>query len=246
MRTPRCKPQPTQNLAQSQAVAGRVVQQLGLRQSVASFQAAYTVRIITDTVLAINVGAPSSAEAVRRASAVATAFLQYRAQYMRAQEQQLLTQLDEQYNAAQQSLNSINAQISQLSSQPSSPAQQTKLNNLLTQRGNENQIEQYVTGAKATAKTATAAVVANSQVLNSATPIPHSHLKGAALYVAGGLLGGLLAGMAIVIISALVSDRLRRRDDVAGSGRTGKAQCRHLAQASLATRSAVAGGQAEP
>ena len=204
-----------QNLAQSQAVAGRVVQQLGLRQSVGSFQAAYTVGIITDTVLAINVGAPSSAEAVRRASAVATAFLQYRAQYMRAQEQQLLTELDEQYNAAQQSLNSINSQISQLSSQPSSPAQQTKLNNLLTQRGNENQIEQYVTGARATAKTATAAVVANSQVLNSATPIPHSHLKGAALYVAGGLLGGLIAGMAIVIISALVSDRLRRRDDVA-------------------------------
>ena len=32
-----------QNLAQSQAVAGRVVKQLGLQQSVASFQAAYTV-----------------------------------------------------------------------------------------------------------------------------------------------------------------------------------------------------------
>ena len=212
---PAVQAQTDANLAQSQAVAGRVVQQLGLKQSVASFQAAYTVGIITDTVLAINVGAPSSAEAVQRASAVATAFLQYRAQYMRAQEQQLLTELDQQYNAAQQSLNSINSQISQLSPQPSSSAQQAKLNNLLTQRGNQNQIEQYVTGTRATAKTTTAAVVANSQVLNSATPLPRSHLKGTALYVVGGLFGGLAVGMAIVIIAALVSDRLRRRDDVA-------------------------------
>ena len=57
------------NLAQSQAVAGQVVKKLGLQQSVASFQAAYTVTIVTDTVLAINVGAPSSADAVQRASA---------------------------------------------------------------------------------------------------------------------------------------------------------------------------------
>ena len=143
------------NLAQSQAVAGRVVQQLGLQQTVASFQAAYTVATVSDTVLTLNVGAPTSAEAVRRVSALAAAFLQYRAQYMRAQEQQLLTDLDEQYSAAQQQLISINAQISQLSAEPSSPAQQTKLNNLITQRGNQDQIEQYVTGAKATAKTTT-------------------------------------------------------------------------------------------
>ena len=214
---PAVEAQTDQNLAQSQAVAGRVVKQLGLPQSVASFQAAYTVTIITDTVLAINVGAPSSAEAVRRASAVATAFLQYRAEYMRAQEQQLLTELDQQYNAAQQQLNSINTQISQLSSQPSSSSQQAKINNLLTQRGNEDQIEQYVTGTRATTKTSTNTVVANSQVLNSATPLPRSHLKGAALYVVGGLFGGLVAGIAIVIISALVSDRLRRRDDVAAA-----------------------------
>lgn len=203
------------NLAQSQAVAGRVVQQLGLKQTVASFQAAYTVAIATDTVLIFNVGAPSSADAVREVSALTEAFLQYRAQYMRAQEQRLVTDLDQQYSAAQQQLSSINTQISQLSAEPSSPGQQAKINNLMTQRGNQDQIEQYATGAKATAKTTTDAVVANSQVLNSATALPRSHLKGPALYVGGGLIGGLVAGMAIVIISALVSDRLRRREDIA-------------------------------
>ena len=203
------------SLASSQAVAQRVVQQLGLHQTVASFQAAYTVTAITDTVLILNVGAPSSAEAVRRVSALAEAFLQYRARYMRAQEQQLVTDLDQQFSAAQQQLNSINAQISQLSAHPSSPDQQTEINNLEGQRGNQAQIEEYVTGAKATAKTTTDAVVANSELLNSATALPRSRTKGPALYVGGGLLGGLAAGMAIVIVSALVSDRLRRRGDVA-------------------------------
>ncbi len=203
------------NLAESQAVAGQVVKKLGLQQSVASFQAAYTVTIITDTVLAINVGAPTSADAVQRASAVANAFLQYRAEYMRAQQQQLVSELDQQYNAAQQQIDSINAQISQLPSSASSPADQAELNKLETERGDQAQIEQYVSQTKATTKTTTESIIANSQVLDSATPIPRSHVKGAALYVAGGLFGGLALGAIIIIISALVSDRLRRRDDVA-------------------------------
>ena len=205
------------NLAQSQTVAGQAVKQLGLHQTVSSFQAAYSVAIISDTVLTFNVGAPTSAEAVRRASALATAFLQYRAQYMRAQYQQLVTELDQQYNAAQQQLNSINAQISQLGSQSSSPAQQAKLNSLLTQRSAQNQIVQYATGTKATAKTSTNTVIADSEVLNSATPIPRSKIKSAGLYVVGGFFGGLAVGLAIVVISALVSDRLRRRDDIAAA-----------------------------
>ena len=120
---PAVESQTDANLAQSQAVAGRVVQQLGLKQTVASFQAAYTVAVVTDTVLTLNVGAPiKRGGGAVEASALATAFLQYRAKYMRAQQQQLLTDLDQQYSAAQQQLNSINAQISQLSAEPSSPS----------------------------------------------------------------------------------------------------------------------------
>jgi hypothetical protein len=46
-------------------------------------------------------------------------------------------------------------------------------------------------------------------------PVKHSLVKGAGLYAAGGLIGGLALGMAIVIIGATTSDRLRRRDDIA-------------------------------
>ena len=38
-------------------------------------------------------------------------------------------------------------------------------------------------------------MVTGSYVLNAATALPHSHIKGVALYVVGGLFGGLVVGM---------------------------------------------------
>ena len=58
-------------------------------------------------------------------------------------------------------------------------------------------------------------VVTGSYVLDAATALPRSHIKGPALYFAGGLFGGIVVGMAGVIVAALLSRRLRRRDDVA-------------------------------
>jgi capsular polysaccharide biosynthesis protein len=202
------------SLAQSQAVASQVVQELKLPQSVASFQAAYTVTVVTDGVLMFNVGASSSAAAVQRAAALAKAFLTYRAQYAQTQEQQQFTQLDQQYNAAEQRLQTLNTQLSQLAT-PVTAAEKAQLTKLQTQQEQQRQIEQYVTSTKAATKTYTNAMVKGSYVLDTATALPRSKIKGTALYVAGGLLGGLIVGMGGVIIAALMSRRLRRRDDIA-------------------------------
>jgi capsular polysaccharide biosynthesis protein len=211
---PAVEVQTDQSIAQSQAVAARVVRTLKLPQSVTSFQAAYTVTIMTSTVLMINVGAPSSAAAVQRASALATAFLQYRAQYAQNQQQQLFAQLDEQNNAAQRRLKVLEAQLGQTPN-PSAPTGKAAYDNLQTQLDQQKQIIQYVTATKAAAKVNTNAMVTGSYVLNAATPLPHSHIKGVALYVVGGLFGGLVIGMIIIIFAALLSRGLRRRDDVA-------------------------------
>jgi capsular polysaccharide biosynthesis protein len=205
------------SMAQSQAVAGRVVQQLKLPQSVASFRAAYTVTIVTDNVLTLNVGAPTGTAAVQRASALANSFLQYRADYARTQEQQLAAQLDRQYNAAQQRITELEAQISQIPSTQTTPAEKTQYNKLQTELGQQQQILQYATDAKASGQTATNHVVKGSYVLNPATALPYSRIKGMMLYFAGGLFGGLAIGMGGVIIAALLSRRLRRRDDVAAT-----------------------------
>jgi capsular polysaccharide biosynthesis protein len=204
-----------QAIAQSEAVAALVVSQLGLRQTVSSFQAASTVAIVSDNVLLFNVGAPSANDAVQRVTALVTDFLKFRGQYEQAQQQQQLSLLDQQFSQAQKSLSLINTQIAQMPGGTSSRAQQVQLTNLETQRGVEDQIEQYVTNTKAATQTATSAMITGSRMLGPALPIPKSHLKAKILYVGGGLIIGLAAGMAIVIITALVSSRLRRRDDVA-------------------------------
>jgi capsular polysaccharide biosynthesis protein len=214
---PSVEVQTDQTLAESEPVAALVVQQLRLPQSAASFQSAYTVTPITDTVLQFNLGAPSSAAAVQRASALATAFLQYRAKYAQTQEQEQLAELQQQYNTAHQQLLSLDAQIGQLPTTKLTQAQQTQLDDLQTQLADQKQIMQYVTATEATAKTSTGAMVSGSYVLDPATPITRSKSKSAAVYAAGGLFVGLLVGMGIVVIGALLSNRLRRRDDVAAA-----------------------------
>jgi len=203
------------SMAQSLPVATRVVQELKLPQSVASFRAAYTVTVVTDNVLTINVGAPSSTAAVQRASAVATTFLQYRAQYARTQEQQQFAQLEQQFNAAQQRLQVLNAQSNQIPNTAATSAQKAEYNRLQTQISQQDQILQAVTGTEFSTKKTTDTIVAGSYVLNPATALPRSHIKGPALYFVGGLFGGMVIGMGGVLIAALLSRRLRRRDDVA-------------------------------
>jgi hypothetical protein len=61
----------------------------------------------------------------------------------------------------------------------------------------------------------TAQEIKGSEVINTATAIPRSRLRLPLQFVVAGLLAGLTLGMGIVIVAALASDRLRRRDDVA-------------------------------
>jgi capsular polysaccharide biosynthesis protein len=212
---PAVQVQTEESLAESQAVARLVVQKLKLPQSVTSLQAAYTVTIITDNVLTIDVGAPSAASAVQRAAALATAFLQYRGQYARTQQQQLFVSLDRQYNTARQRLTQLQAQLSQLPPTQTTNAERTQYNNLQTEIGQQQEIMQYTTSTKSSTQTATNTVIKGSYVLNPATALPHSKIKGPILYFAGGLVGGLVIGVGSVILTALLSRRLRRRDDVA-------------------------------
>lgn len=206
-------------LAQSQAVAGRVVQQLGLQQSVSSFLAAYTVTSPSDQVVVFTVGASSSNDAVARASALATAFLQFRANYLNNQQQFEETSLDQQVTQAKQQVDSLNQQISRVSGEPTTSAQQANLNSLRYQLTTaENALttaQQSEEGTLATTRTTTATQVKGSQVLNAPTALPHGLKKGKAFYIAVTLLIGLVIGMIIVIVRALVSDRLRYRDDIA-------------------------------
>lgn len=208
-----------QAMAQSRTVAGLAVQKLGLSESPASFLATYTVTPITERVLVFTVSAPSSSQAMQRASALAAAFLQFRASEMQSEQQLVLASLNQQISQANKHYSSLNAQINQLSAQPQSDAQQAELKNLRAQRTSADttlyNLQQAAIQNQTITRPATAAAVNGSVVLDAAIPLAHSRFKPLILDVAIGLIGGLVLGIAIVVIGALVSDRLRRRDDIA-------------------------------
>jgi capsular polysaccharide biosynthesis protein len=205
-----------QAMAATRTVAGLAVQQLGLSESPGSFLATYKVNPITERVMIITASARSSAQAVLNAKAVAAAFLKFRAQEMESQQALVLSSLNQQAKQAEQRLSSINSQIKQLQGQSPSSAQLKTLTD--EQTAAENSVSQYqqaVFGTRTGNGSATDAAVTGSVVLDPAIPLAHSRLKPLVLDAAVGLVGGLFLGLAIVAIGALVSDRLRRRDDVA-------------------------------
>jgi hypothetical protein len=209
-----------QAITQSRAVAALAAQELGLPpQDVGSLLASYKALPVTNRVLLISLTAPSADQAVLRASAVAKAFLQVRANNLENEQSDVLASLNQQVSQARQNVSSITSQISSLSAQTVSSAQQSQLTKLRTELLQANasltNSQEAVNSNKTSIQPAISAAMKNSDVLDAASLLPHSRLKHLLLYPLAGLVGGLVLGIAIVVVRALMSDRLYRRDDVA-------------------------------
>ncbi|HEX3959301.1 MAG TPA: hypothetical protein VHZ03_22165 [Trebonia sp.] len=206
-------------LAQSTAVGTAVIKQLGLNANLPVFLGSYVVTTPGDQVLVITLSAPTSAEAVQRVAAVAKQYLAVRAQYADVQQQQLESSLNNQVALAKAKLDSITNQVNQLAPQAFTATQKKQLATLrqqeLTASNSLAQIQQNVTDTILTSRVATRQMIQDSRVINVATAVRASRARTLALYVVGGLLGGLVIGFAIICIGAISSNRLRRRDDVA-------------------------------
>ena len=119
-----------QAIAETPAVAGLAMHDLGLQESVSSFLTTYTAKSVTDRLLTVMASAPSGNQAVLRANAVASAFLKFRADEMQSELNQVMQSLNQQISQAKQLISTTGAQISQLASQPSTPTQQAQLSTL--------------------------------------------------------------------------------------------------------------------
>jgi capsular polysaccharide biosynthesis protein len=208
-------------IAQSTQVAAAVVAQLGIQETPARFLETYTVVAgTTNTILTITAEGPSGDAAVQRANAIATQFLALNAKYLQKQLNQTIVSLNQGVSQAQQHLNSIEKQISQLSAEPTlSASQAAQLSALRKEQPDAANalytVKQSASGTQLQAQTTTAQLVHGSEVLSAATPTKRSVKKALALYVVGFLVAGLAVGMAIVVIAGITTDRLRRRDDIA-------------------------------
>ncbi len=201
-------PADNQAIAETSAVAELAMQKLGLHETASKFLNTYLAESVTDGLMNITASAPSPNQAVLYASAVGNAFLKFRADQLQGQNNLVLQSLEVQVNQAKQRVNSINAQLSRESQISQLRVEQTSATAALSN------LQAAVTGNQTTTGAQVTAALDNSQVL-SVTPLPYSKKKKLITYGAIGLVGGLALGLTIVVVRALVSDRLRRRDDIA-------------------------------
>jgi capsular polysaccharide biosynthesis protein len=202
-------------LAESIPVAAAVVSQLGLNQTPISFLATYSVKQVTTQVVSITASGPTSTAAMQRASAIAMQYLAYRTKYEQSAEQQTEAVLQREVTQAQQQLDSITTKVAQAQAS-GDRAEVTRLQAEQTAAANNlGTVKDNVTAALVTARTTTQQMIQGSQVVSPAPPGKRSVKKTLAIYGIGGLLSGMVVGMVIVIIGAVTSDRLRRRDDIA-------------------------------
>jgi capsular polysaccharide biosynthesis protein len=210
-----------QALAQSPDVANLAMQRLGLHGNVTAFVKDYSITVDSQRVLVVTFTAPSADAAMSGANAVAVELLRFRAGLLVAQQNQVFAALSQQIAQTQLKIRSIHTQISQALAQPLSPASQSQLHRLRSELSTANasltSLQQAVTANQSTVQPATTAAIKGSKLIAGAYTLPRSHLKRILIYPVAGLLAGFAVAIAIVLIRAIVSDKLRRRDDVANA-----------------------------
>ncbi len=201
-------------LALTRSVAQPVLRRLGLHESVEALIASYSVIPVTDRVLTFTANASSGTQAVRMSAALAAQFLSFRAQELLTQQQLVTEMLTPQVEQARKRLGSIDSAISSLLVQQATPRRASELTRLRTERFKAITALGTLVLSEASSQSTTHSMIAGSGVLDAAALLPRSR-RVPAIYAADGLLVGLAGAMAFVAISALTTDRPRRREDVA-------------------------------
>jgi capsular polysaccharide biosynthesis protein len=200
-------------LLETDAVARRVVDALHLPESPAAFTSSYSGLGLSDNLLSISVSAPSSSAAVRRANALAHEYLAYRAEVYQHQSDAIVEGLKKQQETIQGQISELDRQLGAQADAITSTDPPTA-NQLATRDGLNNRYNQ-LNDSIAAQTDSIAAVVAGSFVIDQATPIEPSLIKEVGRNALSGLAAGLGIGLALVVLLAVTSNRVWRRDDVA-------------------------------
>lgn len=201
------------SLLRTRTVATAVIEDLGLDMTPEDFHTSVTVDPETSTVLVLTLTAPDTAEALRRVRALAAAFLRFRTEKMDFQTDARIEGWQTRIEALEELSATLTAQYDALSAGGASS--QSQAAELLTQRSQTtSQIAEMRQTVEET-RLATKAIVGASHVLDQASEVPYSSTRRLVLTTGSGLVVGTALGMGLVLILALVSDRLRRREEVA-------------------------------
>ena len=161
----------------------------------------------SDNVLTLNVAGPTQAEAERRATALAKAFLAFRSEGIQEQTASANKALENQISSLQQQISQVSAKISS--------SQGEELTTLVGEQSSDTSELASLEQSVQQNQLASIGVTSGSRIVTPGTLVPASSAKIFGFDGIAGLIGGLVIGVAYVAVQAVVSVRLRRRDEVA-------------------------------
>jgi len=200
-----------QSLLETRIVAQKVIDELHLGLSPDDFLSTFTPVEISTQVLQIDLKAPTAQEAVDRLSSLSQKFLEYR-------NERLKTQADAIVTADQATIATLQGQVADLGKRYNTAAAAGEgqlATDLLAQ---QSQLSSQIATLQQTIQATTIqadSLAAASQVVDPAAAVPASGKKRIALGVMSGLILGAAVGGAVVFAQALISNSLRRREEVA-------------------------------
>ncbi|TDO69662.1 hypothetical protein EV651_101707 [Kribbella sp. VKM Ac-2571] len=196
------------SLATTHTVAQRVIDLLKLPVSPDDLLKEYTAVATTDRILEITASAKTDDESSKLATMIAQAYLVYRKEQIALQITPLrrdLTSAQNDLAMAEQAVRAAGDDPDDMK-RPNSPAGAR----LSAARDRYTYIRQQVLDQQVQASR-----MNSSRVLDVAGPVPVSAKKTIVINAATGLIAGLFLGIGFVVVRALVSDRLWKRQDIA-------------------------------
>jgi capsular polysaccharide biosynthesis protein len=199
------------SLLKTRAVSQRVVTSLGLHMTADAFRSSFTSTPQSTEILEIELAAPNSRDAVRRLDALCGAFLAFRNDVLERQANSVIDEDTRHMDDLSGQLRLVNTQLEVAGRDGDEDRQSALLNQ-------QNALSSQITALNQTIQDAqiqTAAVATATHVVDSAAPGVPETKRRIAFALASGMIGGFALGAGLVIAHALVTNRLRRREDIA-------------------------------
>ncbi|GAB2659664.1 YveK family protein [Kribbella swartbergensis] len=198
------------SLATTHTVAQRTIEQLKLPETPDDLLKRYTATAMTDRVLEIAVEAETTDQANRQATRIAQVFLVFRKEQIALQDDPLRRDL----RAADAALAAARAAVVAAGDDPDADPLERPASAEAIQLGLARDRVQFVR-QQILDQEVQASRMNSSRILDLAAPVPVSAKRTLAINAGTGLIAGLFVGLAFVIVRALISDRLWKRQDIA-------------------------------
>ena len=209
------------SLLQTRTVAAKTIENLGLTTTPEEFLKSVTAEPVSSELLSVTISAPSDAEAIRRLTTLNSVYLAFRGEQLTLQSNLLVAGMQQRIQELQSELAEQSRRIEQLAAAGGSSDSQ--LGDSVEQRA---YVQSQIDTLRQSVEDATlrnASIVSSSRVIDPPATDPGGLKRRIVLTLASGLIGGAALGCGTVLFFAIISDRLRRRADVAAALRGARA-----------------------